>query len=84
MTRPHSRRHAPETILTGGEIRDPSRLLAEIIALHRQLAGARLRAANLEAAILAALRADEDGESDPLGFLRDELAVSGGGDAFDA
>jgi hypothetical protein len=33
-----------------------------------------MAAANLEAAIRAALGAREDGDDDPIGYLRDELA----------
>jgi hypothetical protein len=54
-------------------------LREEIASLKRQLAGARLRAANFEAAIRAALGAAEDGEPDPLEYLRYECPVSTGG-----
>lgn len=54
-------------------------LAAEIASLQRQLIQSRLRAANLEAAILAALHASEDGDIDPLEFLRDELSEINGG-----
>jgi hypothetical protein len=54
-------------------------LRAEIASLRRQLAGARLRAANFEAAIRAALGAAEDGEPDPLEYLRYEFPESTGG-----
>jgi hypothetical protein len=33
----------------------------------------RLRSANLEAAIRATLDAYDDGEADPLGYVRDEI-----------
>src|SRR5260370_38785455 len=46
---------------------DTSRLLAEITWLCRSLRRSRQRAANLEAAIRAALSAHDDGEDDPLG-----------------
>lgn len=85
MTMPRKPRHAPETILKGDQTSDPAGLLAEIISLHSQLTQARLRAANLEAAILAALRADEDGDTgDPLDFLRDEITEINGDDAYGA
>lgn len=85
MTMPRRQRHAPETILKGDQASDPAGLLAEIILLHGQLTEARLRAANLEAAILAALRAREDGGiEDPLDFLRDEIACINGDDAYGA
>lgn len=45
----------------------------------RQLAAARLKAANLEAAMRAALSAHSDGESDPLAYLRDEIGDYPGG-----
>jgi hypothetical protein len=48
-------------------------LREEIASLKRQLAGARLRAANFEAAIRAALGAAEDGEPGPLEYLRYEF-----------
>jgi hypothetical protein len=74
-------RHAPRHELTREEIADIARrLLAEINSLHDRLTAARLRAANLEAAMRAALSAHSDGESDPLSYLRDELAHPGGAD----
>lgn len=47
--------------------------LIEVIRLRDALGMARLESANRLAAILAALRADADGEPDPLAYLRDEL-----------
>jgi hypothetical protein len=41
--------------------------------LHADLLEARLDAANLRAAIYAALGAAGDGDPDPLGYLKDEL-----------
>jgi hypothetical protein len=64
---------------TAALIADIARLLAEITWLYRSLIRMRLRAANLEAAIRAALSAHRDGESDPLSYLRDELAPDTGG-----
>jgi hypothetical protein len=73
----NERRHAPRQELTLEDLADIGRLLTEIAILHSQLHVARLRAANLEAAIRAALGAHEDGESDPLAFLRDEIYPGG-------
>jgi hypothetical protein len=47
---------------------------AEILRLKTALAAARLQSANRLAAIRAALAADADGESNPLDYLRDQLA----------
>ena len=46
----------------------------EILRLKAALAAARLQSANRLAAIRAALAADADGESNPLDYLRDQLA----------
>lgn len=62
-------------------ITDIARLLIEVRALYDALAEVRMRAANLEAAMRAALSAESDGETDPLAYLRFELADAGGGDA---
>jgi hypothetical protein len=49
--------------------------LGSVVArLTAELAGSRLDRANLIAAIRAAIAAHADGESDPLSYLRDELA----------
>jgi hypothetical protein len=53
---------------------DTSRLIAEVVRQRADLAAVRLDRANLLAAIRAALTADRDEETDPLGYLRDELA----------
>ena len=53
---------------------DTMQLLAEVIRLYELLALARYESANRLAAMRAALHADLDGESDPLAYLRDELA----------
>jgi hypothetical protein len=58
---------------------DIAALLAEVTWLYRSLITARLRAANLEAAIRAALGAQRDGEYDPIGYLRDEITPDTGG-----
>jgi hypothetical protein len=52
---------------------DVAELLAQINQLYSELLSARLQSANLLAAIRAALRADADGEADPLAYLHDEL-----------
>jgi hypothetical protein len=53
---------------------DIALLLGEITRLHHSLIRARRKAANYQAAIRAALGAASDGETDPLGYLKDELA----------
>lgn len=73
--RPELTRHALAEIALAGI----PRLLTEITSLHTQLAAARLKAANLEAAMRAALSAHSDGESDPLAYLRDEIGDYPGG-----
>jgi len=52
---------------------DIAQLIAQTRELRAKLTTERLRSANLEAAIRAALGAHEDGETDPLAYLRDEL-----------
>jgi len=52
---------------------DTVALLIEALRLHDALTVARLESANRLAAMQAALRADRDGEADPLDYLRDEL-----------
>ena len=69
----YERRHAPQQEITREDLADIARLLSEISSLHSQLAAARLKAANLEAAMRAALSAQRDGEDDPLSYLRYEL-----------
>lgn len=49
-------------------------LLSENERLSRELESARLVSANRLAAIRAALAAAREGESDPLAYLRDQLA----------
>lgn len=73
MKKDPSKSLSGKPLLTGDESHDIPRLFAEIVALRKELSRSRMRAANLEAAILAALRAGEDGDIDPLEFLRDEL-----------
>src|ERR1022692_1253243 len=60
-------------------IDDFAHLVTEITRLHSVLVRERLISANLRAAIRAALGAESDGEADPLGYLRDEIAGSPGG-----
>ncbi len=60
-------------------ITDIARLLDQVRQLHDALGHERLRSASLEAAIRAALGACHDGEADPLGYLRDEIAGHAGG-----
>jgi predicted DNA-binding ribbon-helix-helix protein len=55
-------------------VSDIARLIAQIHELYAALAAERLRSANLESAIRAALGAYDDGETDPLAYLRDEIA----------
>jgi hypothetical protein len=55
-------------------VSDIARLIAQICEFYAALGAERLRSANLEAAIRAALGAYDDGEADPLAYLRDELA----------
>jgi hypothetical protein len=58
-------------------ITDIARLLIQVNRLYIALQNERIRSANLEAAMRAALSAHADGESDPLAYLRDELADAG-------
>lgn len=51
-------------------------LLAEIARLRTTLMFTRLRYSFLLAAVRATLSADQDGEQDPLSYLRDELAAN--------
>jgi hypothetical protein len=68
----------------GHAIADIARLLVEVTRLYNALYDARLEAANLHAAIRAALGAYDDGEADPLVYLRDEIAGNPGGGAYGA
>jgi hypothetical protein len=65
-------------------INDLARLVSEITRLHAALINERLISANLRAAIRAALGAHSDGETDPLSYLRDEIADLAGGGTYDA
>lgn len=60
---------------------DANALLAEVTRLRRAFKAARLESANRLAAIHAALGAAEDGEPDPLDYLRWELSRAGRGRA---
>ena len=55
-------------------LRDVPALTAEITRLSSDLQHARLDRANLLAAARATIAAHHDGETDPLSYLRDELA----------
>lgn len=65
-------------------ITDIARLLIQVNRLCITLAEERLRSANLEASIRATLGAYDDGEPDPLAYLRDEIADSAGGNTYGA
>ena len=54
-------------------VADITNLLLQVSGLYAELIEARREAANYLAAIRAALGADEDGEPDPLAYLRDEF-----------
>ena len=54
-------------------ITDIGDLLVEVNWLYIELVKERLRSANLEAAIRATLAAYDDGEANPLGYVRDEI-----------
>ena len=58
-------------------IDDLAHLVREITRLHSALIEERLVSANLRAAIRAALGAQDDGEPDPLAYLRDEFPETG-------
>ena len=58
---------------------DTVALLAEVIRLHEAARTARLESANRLAAIQAAIHAAQEGESDPLAYLRDEIPDDGRG-----
>jgi hypothetical protein len=58
---------------------DIARLLIQVDRLYIALENERIRSANLEAAMRAALGAYDDGESDPLAYLRDELPDTASG-----
>jgi hypothetical protein len=63
----------------GTALADTVMLAAAISILRADLADVRLARANLAAAARAAIGADLDGDYDPLGYLRDELAAQGYG-----
>ena len=58
---------------------DTPALTAEMTRLSDELYGARLDQANLAAAARATLAAYNEGEPDPLSYLRDELHAQGFG-----
>jgi hypothetical protein len=53
-------------------------VLAHLERVRAELAAVRLDRSNLLAAISACLAASDEGETNPLGYLRDELAASDG------
>jgi hypothetical protein len=55
-------------------ITDIARLIIQIYELYAALGAERLRSANLEAAIRAALGAYDEGEAESHAYLRDEIA----------
>jgi hypothetical protein len=57
---------------------DCADLILEVARLYGAVIVARRESANRLAAIRATLRADAEGEADPLGLLRDELPESPG------
>ncbi|MGH3907807.1 MAG: hypothetical protein ACRDTE_27050 [Pseudonocardiaceae bacterium] len=57
---------------------DVADLMVEVARLYAALIETRRESANRLAAVRAALGAAADGEADPWGFLRDELAESPG------
>ena len=57
---------------------DVPALLAEVRQGRADLEAARLEAANLLAAMRAAIAAHADGEADPLYYLRDEVEAAQG------
>lgn len=62
---------------------DIGHLLIQITVLYAALQSARLQSANRLAAIRAALHAYDDGEDDPLAYLRDELTGTDTGSGAD-
>lgn len=68
-----------EEAATGNEnaISDAPANAGEIVRLSAELTGTRLDWANLLAAARATLAAYDEGEGDPLSYLRDELAAQG-------
>lgn len=63
---------------------DIARLATHVYELYAALGAERMRSANLEAAMRAALGAHADGEIDPFAYLRDELPGIAGDDAYGA
>ena len=61
------------TLPVTNAIIDIGQLLLKVNWLYTELVKERLRSANLEAAIRAALDAYDDGEADPLAYVRDEI-----------
>jgi len=63
--------------LVDAALADLPAVLADLGRARAELEAVRLDRANLLAAIRATLAADAEGESDPLGYLRDELDSAG-------
>jgi hypothetical protein len=59
--------------LIDAALADVPAVLAELGRVRTELDAVRLDRANLLAAIRACLAASDEGETDPLGYLRDEL-----------
>lgn len=62
----------------GAALADCTALAADVTRLAAELTGTRMDRANLLAAMRATLAAEADGETDPLYYLRDELAARQG------
>ena len=67
------RRRTPAALWTA--LMDVPVLLAEIQRLASLLTAARAEYANVLASARATIHASEDGEADPLSYLRDEVAA---------
>ncbi len=80
-----SARYCPECdrLLTRAAA-DLARFATQVYELYAALLNARMRSANLEAAIRAALAAQSEGELNPLAYLRYELPDTAEGDAHGA
>ncbi|WP_214110103.1 hypothetical protein [Acrocarpospora catenulata] len=67
----------PETVwaIITASLADVGPLTAEVTALRTEIGQTRLTLANLRAAAHATLAGADDGESDPLWYLRDELTA---------
>ncbi|GID32908.1 hypothetical protein [Paractinoplanes brasiliensis] len=70
----HAARRKPTPAAVWTAVADIPVLLAEVDRLTRLLSRTRWDFADLLAAARATLNADQDGEPDPLGYLRDAVA----------